>query len=102
MIEKTAAFRQRRAADTARWRERLGSGRYERVVDTRRRQARWRARVREGRAIFKLELLHDRVIEALIVSRRLSEDAALRRSEVERELAAVVEQWAERWLAKNS
>jgi len=101
MVEKTAAFRQRRAAETARWRERPGSGRYERVVATRRRQARWRARVREGRAIFKLELPHDRVIEALIVSRRLSEDAALRRSEVERELAAVVEQWAERWLAKT-
>jgi len=94
-----AAFRQQRAADTARWRER--SGRYERVVATRRRQARWRARVREGRVIFKLELPHDRVIEALIVSRRLSEAAALRRSEVERELAAVVEQWAERWPANK-
>jgi hypothetical protein len=101
MVEKTTAFRQRRAADTARWRERPGSGRYERVLATRRRQARWRARVREGRAIFKLDLAHDRVVEALIVSRRLSEDAALRRELVERELAAVVEQWVERWLAKN-
>ena len=27
MTEKTAAFRQRRAADTARWRERLANGR---------------------------------------------------------------------------
>ena len=27
MVEKTAAFRQRRAADTARWRERLANGR---------------------------------------------------------------------------
>jgi len=26
MVEKTAAFRQRRAADTARWRERLHRG----------------------------------------------------------------------------
>ena len=26
MVEKTAAFRQRRAADTARWRERLQRG----------------------------------------------------------------------------
>jgi len=26
MVEKTAAFRQRRAADTARWRERLARG----------------------------------------------------------------------------
>jgi hypothetical protein len=61
----------------------------------------WRARQREGRAVFRLELFHDRVVEALIVSGRLSEDAALRRSEVERGLAAVVEQWTERWLAKN-
>jgi hypothetical protein len=67
----------------------------------RRRQARWRARVRNGRAIFKLDLFHDRVVEALIVSRRLTEDAALRRELVERELAAVIEQWAERWLAKD-
>ena len=28
MVEKTAAFRQRRAADTARWRERLRRGAY--------------------------------------------------------------------------
>jgi len=102
MVEKTAAFRQRRAADTARWRERAGSGGYERVVATRRRQARFRARVREGRAIFKLELPHDRVIEALVVSHRLSEDAGLRRAEVERELAAVVEQWAGRCLANKT
>ena len=27
MVEKTAAFKQRRAADTARWRERLAHGR---------------------------------------------------------------------------
>ena len=27
MVEKTAAWRQRRAADTARWRERLANGR---------------------------------------------------------------------------
>ena len=27
MVEKTAAFKQRRAADTARWRERLANGR---------------------------------------------------------------------------
>jgi len=27
MVEKTAAFRQRRAADTARWRKRLANGR---------------------------------------------------------------------------
>ena len=61
----------------------------QRRATTRRRQARWRARHREGRAIFKLELPHDHVVEALIVSRRLSEDAALRRSEVERELTVI-------------
>jgi hypothetical protein len=68
---------------------------------TRRRQAKWRARIRDGRAVYKLDVDRDRVIEALIVSGRLSEDAALRRSEIERELAAVVEQWATRWLEKN-
>jgi hypothetical protein len=56
---------------------------------TRRRQARWRARHRKGRAIFRLEPPHNRVVEALIVSGRLSENAAPRRSEVERALAAV-------------
>jgi hypothetical protein len=67
----------------------------QRALRTRRRQ---RARVREGRAIFKLELPHDRVIEALIVAKRLSEDAALRRELVDRELTAVVEEWITRWL----
>jgi len=68
---------------------------------TRRRQAKWRARVRDGRACYRLDVDRDRAIEALIVSGRLSEDGALRRELVERELAAVVEQWAERWLKDN-
>ena len=64
------------------------------------RQARWRARVRDGRACYRLELDRDRVIEALLASGRMSEDAALRREQVERELATVIEQWAERWIKK--
>src|SRR5215472_17188642 len=39
----------------------------QRCAATRRRQARWRARHHEGRAIFRLDLLHDPVVEALIV-----------------------------------
>jgi len=73
----------------------------ERKAQTRRRQARWRARVRDGRACYRLDLDRDRVIEALIVSHRLSESRALHRGEIERELTAVIEQWAARWLAKN-
>jgi hypothetical protein len=65
------------------------------------RQARWRERQRDGRACYRLELSRDRVIEALLASGRLSEDAALRREQVERELACVIDEWAGRWLANK-
>jgi hypothetical protein len=68
---------------------------------SRARQAKWRERVREGRACYRLDLNCERVVWALIESGRLSEDAALRRSEIERELAAVVEQWADLWLVEK-
>jgi hypothetical protein len=42
------------------------------------------------------------MVEALIVSGRLSEDAALRRDQVERELANVLSEWGDRWLEKNA
>jgi hypothetical protein len=68
---------------------------------TRRRQARFRERQRDGRGVFRLELHHDQIVEALLVSRRLSEDAALRREMVERALANVITEWAHRWLAER-
>jgi hypothetical protein len=70
----------------------------ERKAQTRRRQARWRARQRDGLSYYRFPLPRDRLAEAMIVSGRLSEDASRRRSEVERELAAVIAQWMDRWL----
>ena len=43
----------------------------------------------------------DRVVLALLKAGRISEQAALRREAIERALAAVVEQWAQRWLAEK-
>jgi hypothetical protein len=62
------------------------------------RQARWRARQPDGLSYYRFPLARNRLAEAMIVSRRLSEDAARRRSEIERELRALVEQWMDRWL----
>ena len=51
---------------------------------TRRRQARWRARRRNGSAIFRLERPHDRVVEALLASGRVTDEASRRRELIER------------------
>ncbi|HMF28579.1 MAG TPA: hypothetical protein VKE42_07390 [Candidatus Cybelea sp.] len=64
------------------------------------RQARWRARQPDGLSYYRFPLARDRLAEAMIASGRLSEDASRRRSEIERELRAVVEQWMDRWLEK--
>lgn len=62
------------------------------------RQRRARTRRKNGRAVFRLELGEGEAIEALILSSRLSEGEARRKKLVERELAAVVAEWAARWL----
>ena len=62
------------------------------------RQRRRRARQKRGLVCVRLEIEHDEVVEALIRSGRLTEDAALRLPLVERALAAVLAEWARRWL----
>jgi hypothetical protein len=51
-----------------------------------------------GAIVLCLEVDAHGVAEALIVSGRLDEGAALDRRRVERALAAVLEQWAVRWI----
>ena len=60
------------------------------------RKRRERARRRDGLEQYRLELPVG-IIEALISSGRLSADQALRPKLVEKELASVLTQWAERW-----
>ena len=61
------------------------------------RQRAYRQRKRAGEAIFRIRVA-DWVIEALLVSGRLSDDASRDRERVQCELAGVIEQWAARWL----
>jgi len=61
------------------------------------RQAQWRRRQRDGVHVYRIEVGHD-AIEALIVSGCMSEAEALDQRAVARELADVIEQWAQRWL----
>jgi hypothetical protein len=60
------------------------------------RQRRARQRRKDGVAVFRLPLPEHLVLEALIAS-GMPEEAALRRAQVERELAGVVREWALRW-----
>jgi hypothetical protein len=62
------------------------------------RQRKFRARLKRGVGCFRIEGVQDDLAKALIRSRRLSEDEALRIRRVERELAAVLAEWAARWL----
>src|SRR5262247_1801554 len=61
------------------------------------RQRRARERARNGKCILRLEIDEHLVAAALIESHRLTEDQALDRRTVEREVAAILEQWAARW-----
>jgi hypothetical protein len=61
------------------------------------RQRAYRARVRKGEALLRVRVGHP-VIEALIVSTRLSEAEALDRRKVASAVADVVEEWAQHWL----
>jgi hypothetical protein len=67
------------------------------------RQRRARARHRHGRAVLYVEVPNFyRLIEAMIVSGRLRDVEGLRRDLVEREAAEILDDWARRWLAKES
>jgi hypothetical protein len=61
------------------------------------RQRAYRRRKRAGEAIFRIAVA-DQVIEALLVSGRLSDDASRDRERVQCELAGILAQWAARWL----
>ena len=64
------------------------------------RQRRRRARQRHGLVCVRLELEHDAVVEALLRSGRLSEEAA-HDAVVERAMAGVLDEWAKRWLERE-
>jgi asparagine synthetase B (glutamine-hydrolysing) len=61
------------------------------------RQRRKRQRRRQGDMVFNLVLPGFEVIDALLSSGRLNEDASRRRALVEQALADVVSDWASRW-----
>jgi len=62
------------------------------------RQRRRRQRAQNGLCCFKVEGNHDRLVSALLEAGRLTEAEALHHDAVERELAAILQQWADRWL----
>jgi hypothetical protein len=61
-----------------------------------------RARRRQGLVCFRVEAHEHRLAEALIEANRLTEGHALERAAIERELARLVEDWCQRWLAPKS
>jgi hypothetical protein len=63
-----------------------------------RRRRESRAREKRGEVSGRIIYHEHEVAEALIAAGRLSEDEALRRDLVARELALVVADWAARWL----
>jgi hypothetical protein len=61
------------------------------------RQARCRARRRRGETAYQVAV-PDAVVEALLVTGRLTDGESLRRPLVEAALAGVLAEWANRWL----
>ena len=62
------------------------------------RQRRSRARHRQGLIVLKVEAHEDRLVEALLRIRRLSDEESRRRPLVEREVGRLVDDWCRRWL----
>jgi hypothetical protein len=62
------------------------------------RSRRKRARRKQGMASFRIEAHEHRLAEALILSTRLSEDEALQRPLIERELGFLIDDWIEKWM----
>jgi hypothetical protein len=60
-------------------------------------QRAYRRRQRKGEAVFHVRAGPD-VIEALLVSERLGDEASRNRKQVEAELALILQQWAAYWL----
>jgi hypothetical protein len=66
------------------------------------RSRRSRARAKEGRVIMHVEVDEYQTAEALIHSGRLTEEEALDRGTVQRELALLIADWAARWLPRHT
>lgn len=58
----------------------------------------YRRRQREGCIVLRIEVNEAQIAEALLLAGRLTADAALARSELERAAAGVLSEWAARWL----
>jgi hypothetical protein len=58
---------------------------------------RYRQRLRDGVRVLRVPVHEARLIEALLRSRRLSEDEALDPVRVQREVAGIVVDWIARW-----
>jgi hypothetical protein len=85
--------RQRWLKDIA---ERIDPPPHHRAI-VRARQARHRARQRNGIRVFKLEANYDLILCGLIDSRRISERDALDQHAVERVLSEMLTEWGQHW-----
>jgi hypothetical protein len=66
------------------------------------RARRTRRRHKVGVTVYRVPVHEHRLAAALIASRRLSDAQALDRSQVERELAGLVEDWITRWVDRHA
>jgi hypothetical protein len=62
---------------------------------------RYRRRLREGRVVLRVEVAECPLAEALIVAGRLTNRQAVDRGELEAAAAAVLTEWAARWLGRK-
>lgn len=65
------------------------------------RNRKYRARQRRGGVVLQVEADEHQLAEALILSSRLTEAAALDRTELERQAADVLRQWSAQWLPEK-
>jgi hypothetical protein len=68
-----------------------------RSAAARRKQRRYRKRLACGAAVLKIETPLYPLVAALIAAGRIDADRALKRCEIERELAVIVEEWRRQW-----
>jgi hypothetical protein len=64
------------------------------------RQRKCRARRKQGTVVLHVEVHEFRLVDALITAGRLSESESQRRAMVEKAAAALLEDFAQRWLPK--
>ena len=70
-------------------------------VITSTRKRRYRRRVRCGIKVLAVEVNYHRLVEALLESTRLTDTQALDQNMVAAEAAAVLGEWAERWVGEK-